>query len=260
MNIDPMYQYSLKFFSTIFERALDKADELKDGKVKAEKADRAGRKAFFIKKFTQLLYANVCRSLFEKDKLLFSFLICLKIMEENKELDPIEARFLMTGATSVDFDRPNPTGDGGWLSDRQWAAILEMSRVLPSFAGFDKSFEAHITDWEKVYASAAPQSGKAPWPGDAAELSWLRRVLVLRILRPDKVVAAIRKLIAKDTANMGKRYTSPPPFDLQKSFGDTTNKTPVIFVLSPGADPMAELQKLAEQKKARWKSLSLGQG
>jgi dynein heavy chain len=63
---------------------------------------------------------------------------------------------------------------------------------------------------------------------------------VLKIIRPDKVVAAIRKLIAKDK-DMGKMYTSPPPFDLMKSFGDTTNKTPVIFVLSPGADPMSEL-------------------
>jgi hypothetical protein len=88
-----------------------------------------------------------------------------------------------------------------------------MSRVLPSFDGFDKSFEKNITDWEKIYASASPQSGKVPWPGDASELSWLRRVLVLRILRPDKVVAAIRKLIAKDK-EMGKPYTSPPPFDL----------------------------------------------
>jgi hypothetical protein len=59
--------------------------------------------------------------------------MCLKIMEENKELDSIEARFLMTGATQVEIDSPNPTGDGGWLSDRQWAAIQEMSKVLPSF-------------------------------------------------------------------------------------------------------------------------------
>lgn len=112
MNVDPMYQYSLKFFCMIYERALDKAE----GKV--DKNDRNGRKHFFISKFTKLLYKNVCRSLFEKDKLLFSFLICLKIMEEKKELDPIEARFLMTGATSIDCERPNPTGENGWLSDK----------------------------------------------------------------------------------------------------------------------------------------------
>jgi dynein heavy chain len=63
----------------IYERALDKAE----GKG-IEKSDKNGRRAFFIKKFTSLLYKNVCRSLFEKDKLLFSFLMCLKIMEENE--------------------------------------------------------------------------------------------------------------------------------------------------------------------------------
>lgn len=111
----------------IYERALDKAE----GKV--DKNDRIGRKAFFIQKFTKLIYKNVCRSLFEKDKLLFSFLFCLKIMEEKGELDPIEARYLMTGATSIDFDRPNPTGNDGWLSNKAWASIIEMSKLLPEF-------------------------------------------------------------------------------------------------------------------------------
>jgi dynein heavy chain len=131
MNVDPMYQYSLKFFCMIYERALDRAD----GKV--DKNERSKRKDFFIKKFTSLLYKNVCRSLFEKDKLLFSFLMCMKIMEEQGTLDTGEARFLMTGATSVDMERPNPTGNAGWLSDKAWISILEMSRVIPAFKGFD---------------------------------------------------------------------------------------------------------------------------
>jgi dynein heavy chain len=134
----------------IYERALDKADGVVD------KNDRIKRKNFFIEKFTKLLYKNVCRSLFEKDKLLFSFLLCLKIMEEKNELDANEARFLMTGATSVDFNRPNPTGENGWLSDKAWASILEMSRVLTSFYGFDKDFEKYIHDWERIYNSAKP--------------------------------------------------------------------------------------------------------
>ena len=150
MNIDPMYQYSLKFFCMIYERALDKADG------KFEKSDRTNRKNFFIKKFTSLLYKNVCRSLFEKDKLLFSFLMCLKIMEEMQTLDPIEARFLMTGATSITFDRPNPTGGSGWLTDKAWASLIELSKLNSEFNGFDKDFEVHIHDWERVYNSSAP--------------------------------------------------------------------------------------------------------
>lgn len=66
-------------------------------------------------------------------------------------------------------------------------------------------------------------------------------------------------MIKKDK-DLGRNYTLPPPFDLSKSFSDSTNKTPVIFVLSPGADPMTELQKLSDLKKIKWTSLSLGQG
>jgi len=234
MNVDPMYQYSLKFFTMIYERALDRAD----GKV--DKNERSKRKEFFIKKFTSLLYKNVCRSLFEKDKLLFSFLMCMKIMEEQGLLDPVEARFLMTGATSIDMDRPNPAGESAWLSDNAWCNILEMARVIPAFHGFDRDFEKFLPDWERVYSSPKPQSLKEPWPGQWQDLTLFRRLMVLRILRPDKVIPGIVKLIKKDT-QLGRSYTLPPPFDLSKSFSDSTNKTPVIFVLSPGADPMTEL-------------------
>jgi hypothetical protein len=65
-------------------------------------------------------------------------------MEENKVLDPLEERFLMTGPTAVDFERPNPTGKNGWLSDKAWASILELSSILKTFAGFDKDFEKHL--------------------------------------------------------------------------------------------------------------------
>jgi len=32
---------------------------------------------------------------------------------------------------------------------------------------------------------------------------------------------------------------------MEKSYEDSNNKVPIIIVLSPGADPMSELQKLA---------------
>ena len=83
--------------------------------------------------------------------------------------------------------------------------------------------------------------------------------MFVRIFRADKVIPVIQKMIKKEK-ELGPQYIVPPPFDMEKSFSDSSNKVPIIIVLSPGADPMNELLKLAGQMKARVDSISLGQG
>lgn len=39
----------------------------------------------------------------------------------------------------------------------------------------------------------------------------------------------------------------PPPFNLQASFDDSDPKTPLIFLLSPGSDPMTSLYAFAAE-------------
>jgi len=112
-----------------------------------------------------LLYDNICRSLFEKDKLLFSFLMCLKIKDEVPgALDQREVRFLMTGATRVDLKRPNPTGNNGWMTDKVWASILQVSEEFDCFKGLDECVEKNLGEFERIYNLAKPQSKKAGIP------------------------------------------------------------------------------------------------
>ena len=62
---------------------------------------------------------------------------------------------------------------------------------------------------------------------------------------------------------MGAKFIESPAFDLAAAFEDSSSTMPIIFVLSPGADPLIYLFALAKQKEmdgGRLKLLSLGQG
>lgn len=62
---------------------------------------------------------------------------------------------------------------------------------------------------------------------------------------------------------MGSKYIEPPPFDLMACYKDSSCSTPLIFVLTPGADPMTELLRVADELGfggKRLASISLGQG
>lgn len=165
----------------------------------------------------------------------------------------------MTGGTSVTLDRPNPAGEGSWFSNISWAGFLQLSRELKVFEGFDKDMEKNIKFWEEMYASANPQSDDFVWPGKWNDLSVLHKTIVMRLLRPDKVIMMLQKLISEEE-EMGQYYIIPPSFDMAEIVSDSINNTPIIIVLSAGADPMVDIMEVKTKLKQEMNALSLGRG
>lgn len=85
--------------------------------------------------------------------------------------------------------------------------------------------------------------------------------MVLRIYRPDRVINGIKRFITD--AQKSDKFVQPPTVVFDKIFAASNEKSPIVFILSPGADPLAELQKLGDAKGFsgnKFKFLSLGQG
>uniref|UniRef100_A0A7M5WS23 Dynein heavy chain 3, axonemal n=2 Tax=Clytia hemisphaerica TaxID=252671 RepID=A0A7M5WS23_9CNID len=244
-NIEPMYQYSLTWFINLYVMSIEKSRKSND---LFERIDNLNDH------FTQSIYNNVCRSLFEKDKLLFSLILTVNILKARNELDDQIWRFLLTGGVGLDNPYPNPCSS--WLNERSWSELVRASG-MEQFKGIkddivDKS-------WKEFYDSAKPHKELIPTGWDA-KLKGLERLVILRCIRPDKVVPAVQDFIVD---NMGRTYVEPPTFNLPLSYGDANCTTPLIFVLSPGADPMAALRKFADEKGFggdRTQTISLGQG
>lgn len=246
VSIEPTYSYSLPWFTNLFIRSIqnsDKADEI------SARLDNLSRH------FEYSLYKNVCRSLLEKDKLIFAFLLTTRIQANtgNGSFDVGEWRFLLTGGVGSENEHHNPCPD--WLSNKSWNELCKLSE-LSAFRGLRETFDVHKTTYREIYDSATPH--ELPFPGDwNSKLKGLQRLCVLRCIRPDKVLLGVQNYVME---TMGKQFVQPPPFDLQACFKESVCTTPLVFVLSPGSDPMAAIFQAASAEKREVRSISLGQG
>ena len=257
-SVDPMYQYSLEWYINLFNIAIDNAEKDKDPVQRTKNLNDT---------FTYTLYVNVCRSLFAKDKLLFSFLLATKIMLGQGSLEQENLTYLLQGNIAMDLERPNPAGAGSWLTDKIWGEMLAMSK-LSSFQGIDKDVEANLPKYRTIFEAVDAEltlqemtivddSGRAVSTGKD-RYTIFERLCILRALRPDVCVPVIQTFI---TEEIGETFIDPPPFDLMTCYKESNCTTPLVFVLTPGAAPMDELLKLADEVgfSDKLTSMSLGQ-
>jgi dynein heavy chain, axonemal len=129
---------------------------------------------------------------------------------------------------------------------------------LPAFKGIDEYFIEYHKRFKKIFDS--PNAHEEPLPGEWNDkLDSFQKMIVLKCIRPDKIMNAIQNFIVE---KIGHKFIEPPTFDLKKSFRDSSHKMPLIFILNPGTDPVADFAKFAVEMDMndRKDSISLGQG
>lgn len=229
-NVEPMYQYSLTWFLNLFIQSI----------IKAPKSDNLDERLNHLNDFfTRSIYENVCRSLFEKDKLVFSLSLCIGILIARNDINISHLTFFLTGGVALDNPYPNPAPE--WMSEKSWNDIVR-SEDISELADVHVHVQENIDKWKAFYDLANPEESRFPAPFD--QITDFVQLILLKAIRPDKIVNAVKNFIVQ---HMGKEFVEPPPFNLQASYNDSSRTIPLVFILSQGSDPMDNLLMFARE-------------
>ncbi|XP_053520536.1 dynein axonemal heavy chain 6 [Artibeus jamaicensis] len=268
-EIDPMYQYSLKYFKQLFNTTIEtsvRADDLKK------------RMEILLEQTLLTAYVNVARGLFEQHKLIYSFMLCVEIMRQQGVLTDAEWNFFLRGSVGLEKERP-PKPEAPWLLTPMWFTCCDLEESLPVFTGLTQyillkpisirlgSFETSINpqEWEG-YLQVETEEQFMIQDNDSiqidlwlSELSSFQKLILIKCCKEEKVVFALTDFVIE---NLGKHFIETPPTDLPTLYQDMSYNTPLVFILSTGSDPLGAFQRFARESgySERVQSISLGQG
>lgn len=114
--------------------------------------------------------------------------------------------------------------------------------------------------WENLVDSKCPESEKLP--GEWKNKNPIQRLCILRCLRPDRMTYAMLAFVESE---LGERFVEPRRMNLSETFMETNNLTHIFFTLSPGVDPLKDVERLGKAQKfstdhSNFYNVSLGQG
>jgi len=249
-KINPMYQFSLDWYKALFEKSIQESKDT----VSQDRND-------VIMKVHKLnVYNQSCRSLFERHKLLLSLQMYVKLQMADGKINPKEYDFFLRGGTVLDRKGVvKPPQD--WLTDQAWDNVTELERLLPeTFAGLPAAVSLNFKEWQHWFSSDKPMPEDAQLPGEWETKceDLLKKMIVLRCFRPDRVTFAIRNYVASGMKS--SEYIQSRPASLAEIYEDSTPVLPIIFVLTTGVDPTEILLRFAAEKGQTVSTLSLGKG
>ncbi|KAG5498459.1 hypothetical protein JIQ42_03265 [Leishmania sp. Namibia] len=255
-RMDPMYQYSLQYFVKLVQHEVENTTK-PPGYTEADPTMLEEHLRAAISNLTSATYTQICRGLFNKDKLILSLLMATAIARHEGGITDEEWQYFVRATAFVASELPEqPPVLASWMSRVQWELAEALSRTVPPFRDLVTSLEAESDAWRVYAQSDLPHT--ATLPGDwQSRLHLFQRVLLIRCFRQEKLFFALTDYVQQ---TMGAEFVEMPPIDLARTLRDSTAHTPIVFILSQGADPMEALQSLARAEGRELQYVSLGQG
>ena len=253
--IDHMYQYSLDSFMYFFKKSVRKApakDDLQERVISLRDSLRI------------TIFTWVSRGLFERHKLIFLAQLTFNLMKRGiigADWNEAQFQFLIRAPTS---SKPNPLD---WLPDSAWTTTVALAEI-EEFGKFTNDLVEAAPRFHEWFNSIAPEDEKLPLDWAGLDRQPFQKMLVVRCLRPDRMTSALTSFIRNILPDGGSYIECDSRFSnlqiLDNCLAESTPKTPIYFMLSPGANVVADLDKKAAeyglQKGVSYHNVSMGQG
>ena len=248
--ISDMYQYSLSSYLEVFKRSL--AESMKDDVVMT-------RIKIIIEKLTQNVYDYITLGIFKNHRRIFTFQMVLMIMEGEGKLNRKELDFFLKGNTKLEDS--NAGRIVPWITDSNSKDIENLVEVSEIWKNFSTDLRDREPEWRVWFDREDPEQHPLPSPYDKLVTNRLQLLLILRVLRPDRISLGIDKMIHEFFGS--DHFIRVPVLKEKWLLGQSSADIPIIYILSPGADPSAFIRNLATAQGftgKKYTALSLGRG
>uniref|UniRef100_H2YVQ6 AAA+ ATPase domain-containing protein n=1 Tax=Ciona savignyi TaxID=51511 RepID=H2YVQ6_CIOSA len=268
--LNPMYQFSLQWFSEKFILCI--GELVKNGTMQFRLLLKSCLKVLLV----------VSYSLFAEHKIVFSFLLACAIMRNNakygdqwKELGQLTEQhwniFLHTrplaSMTDDEILVRIPRTPFEWVTVDMWRQCRYISLKIAAFDSLSVSMVKATSQWELFHSHPQPYELMATKQNldDNADFDWTKissfgRLILIKLLRPECLLPSVRSFVRYE---MGETFVTSKSLDLVEIYKQSVSNMPLIFVLSPGTDPSAQLLKYAKETRGSTlhvDMVSLGRG
>lgn len=251
IEIDPMYQVSLRYFTQIFCSVIEE---------EAPKMEFEDRLKYLLRREIRAIYLTICRGLFEKHKLIYSFLIATTIQKHDNFLTDTELDFLLRADSRItDVNIPTKPENLTKITEKQWYGCIFLQDEFEDFDNLTKNLDKRIELKLKDHKFVLTEGENVSFTKWDDNLTTFKKLILISILKPELLMIAISGYIHEI---LGREFIESNTVNLSSIYQDMSPTTPLIFILSSGSDPMMSLQKLANDHDFSEKlhSISLGQG
>ena len=252
-----MYNTSLTQFLQKFDESIELAEKA---------ATPQERVKNITMKLTYIVYRYINRGLFEKDKLTFLLMICLKILLIGGKITQADADLLLKSGRGLDKNSiPPPKLD---LDVEVWKNVIALSKHyygkehLCIFGDLPSDMDEKKNEWKAWLESTNPEKIPVPKYQEAInterEIGKFIHFTLVRGLKEDRTIVCAIDFIEN---LLGKDFVSPVTDSMEEIWSESTNRVPVLFLLSAGADPTSAIEEQAKRKKkTKIGRVSMGEG